>query len=242
MSMLEGVSQCWPLAKDCVVWWDAWAAIGALAGAWVALIAVAVSLLTVLSTVFLGIMTLNLGRAANQASETAVEISRVDFERQRYRDETERLLVLVQIAGEIATGHDWIVAEIERLASGDSRRSFAESANYRSNVFRRLAGLQFPISESVTDRLHYLDRGVSSKLLRSTNMLKMLQAYGHTWGSPGSVVKLDDAHGVLAVTLHIVKCDLGDVRSACQAAVQDAGIAVPNIAEDYEKFRERVNS
>lgn len=38
MSMLDGVSQCWPLARDCRVWWEAWAALAAVSaalGTWV---------------------------------------------------------------------------------------------------------------------------------------------------------------------------------------------------------------
>ncbi|PPU41205.1 hypothetical protein [Xanthomonas arboricola] len=38
MGMLDGVSQCWWLSKNCVVNWDAWAAIGTLAAVAVALL------------------------------------------------------------------------------------------------------------------------------------------------------------------------------------------------------------
>ncbi|MNM61859.1 hypothetical protein D3C81_731700 [compost metagenome] len=39
MSMLDGVSQCWVLSENCVIWWDAWAipvAVFAALGSWIA--------------------------------------------------------------------------------------------------------------------------------------------------------------------------------------------------------------
>lgn len=38
MSVLDGMSQCWLLSKDCVVWWDAWAAIGTVSAVFVAIL------------------------------------------------------------------------------------------------------------------------------------------------------------------------------------------------------------
>ena len=40
MSIFNGVSQCWPLSTTCVVWWDAWAAVGAWVAATVTFLAV----------------------------------------------------------------------------------------------------------------------------------------------------------------------------------------------------------
>lgn len=37
MSMLDGISQCWVLSENCVIWWDAWAAIGTIGATVVAL-------------------------------------------------------------------------------------------------------------------------------------------------------------------------------------------------------------
>lgn len=39
MSMLDGVSQCWWLSEDCVVNWDAWAAVGTVAAVFAAVLA-----------------------------------------------------------------------------------------------------------------------------------------------------------------------------------------------------------
>lgn len=164
--MLDGVSQCWPLAKDCVVWWDAWAAIGAVASAWVGLVALKVSVGAVLATIFLGYMTLNLGVAANKASDAAVALAAREAEIREKRDHDESLILLLRVAGEISDTQTYLRNIREDVAPENGGKEFLESHEVRERVLSEWKQIRFPNYEACVDRLHYLPVAVAGRMAR----------------------------------------------------------------------------
>ncbi|TDB28434.1 hypothetical protein ATCM_12660 [Stenotrophomonas sp. ATCM1_4] len=207
MSMLDGVSQCWPLAKDCLVWWDAWAAVGALLG--------------FIATAILGFFTYRLGRAANRATRLATQIAATELDRQQLRDNKERVLVLVQIAGELSINLNKVRDISAFMGTPGYSDALVSSRKARDEFFNALDAVTFPVVRGVTERLHYLTPTDGARLVRAMGVLAVFQELRPENPDPDD---LAEGLGVLSSTLPKVIDDLRIVWEASQAAVRELGI------------------
>ncbi len=211
MDFLEALSVCWWLGKECVPKWEAWAAIAGIAA--------------VVTTGILGVVTYRLGKAANRASNLAVALAGRQAKEQEFRGHTERLLVLLQIAGEVISNAGFLQELVQQLSDEASEAYFVVNAEYRGEVVRDLAQISFPVSAGLMDRLHYLDRGTSSRLVRAIALLRTISESFSKVNVEPSPEDLRLAHVQLHRNLPLAIKDLLVVRKACEAAVRELGIA-----------------
>lgn len=220
-----GFSQCWTPGRDgCVVWWDAWAAAGALAA--------------VITTAVLGVVTYRLGRAANEASQLAVSLAGQESHRQRARDRKERILLLLQITGEISTNLDRVNALHAHLSEQESEGYFAANRAYRKDIVENMALITFPLTEKLADRYHYLDDVTGPKLVRAIGLYDSMRNNSETLLDGQSIPDLVGAHELLCLLLPRISHDLEVVRAAAAAAVRECGIDDARIAAAALAYRE----
>lgn len=219
MEFFDALSRCWWLGKECVPEWDAWAAGAGFAA--------------VVATVILGVVTYRLGRVANSATSLATEIALHQVKREDFRSETEELLVLIQITGEVSTNRQRISDLLGELHGGGvGEAHFVLDESTRRNVFTQIERIRFPLTAAVTDRLHFLDRKIAACLLRATSIIALVQD-GCASASPDDTrEEHKDAHNALLKVLPMVVADLEVVRVACEQSVNRLGIANPDFARD----------
>ncbi len=215
----KGMSPCTsPGVGDCVVWWEAWAAVGALLG--------------VAATLFLGVFTLALGRAANRAASLAVIIADAELNRQKLRDTKEGLLVLVQIAGELAVTMNKVRGIMERLEDRGVRENIVAQGRSLRWLRQELEGIAFPVVRGAIDRLHYLDLAHAGRLLRAMATLETCKEFN---ASEEAATEPDFWLLNLEHGLRKIMEDLGAVWTASQSATRELGIQehgiAPSVAE-----------
>lgn len=211
MDFLDALSMCWWLGKECVPKWEAWAAIASIAA--------------VVTTGILGVVTYRLGKAANRASRLAVALAGRQAKEGEFRGHTERLLVLLQVAAEVIANTGFLQELVRQLSEDTSEAYFVVNADYRREVVMDLAQITFPISAGLMDRLHYLDRGTSSRLVRAIALLRTISDSFSKVRVDPSPAELRQAHVQLHRNLPLAIADLEVVRQACEAAVRELGIA-----------------
>lgn len=212
-----GFSQCWPPGQDgCVVWWDAWAALGAMAA--------------VITTAVLGVVTYRLGKAANVASQLAVSLASQESQRQLARDRKERILLLIQITGEISTNRERVNALHAHLSQMESEGYFAADVGYRKDFMENMGLVAFPITEKLADRYHYLDDLTGTKLVRAMGLFASMRNNYEVLLNEQPVEELVRAHGLLRLVLPRIAEDLEAVRLACAGAVRECGVDDAGIA------------
>ncbi|MBA0258303.1 hypothetical protein D7U93_11195 [Stenotrophomonas maltophilia] len=213
----NGVSPCLaPGVGGCVVWWDAWAAIGALMG--------------VLATTVLGVFTYRLGRAANRASALAVEIAGNEAKRQADRDRKERILLLLQITGEVSTNIERILELHAHLSDPLSEGYFVVNADYRNDFMNSMKRVAFPLAERLADRYHYLDGLTGPTLVRAIGMFSTMADNYVALLAEQPEAELRKAYRLLFTMLPIVAQDLEVVRLACAEAVKESRIDDARVA------------
>lgn len=136
-----------------------------------------------------------------------------------YREETEELLVLMQIHFEISNNVD-VMREVVILLRGAElgQALFVLDKAYRGKVFEDVGRIRFPATNSVIERLHYLDRGVSGRLLRAIGMVGYIQEMDLESGAGDMSEWFEEVHDSLLRTLPLVIDDLTVVRQACAGA------------------------
>jgi len=185
----------------------------------------------VLSTSVLIVFTYRLGRAANRASHTAVEIAHAESRRQAFRDAKERVLVLMQITGEVSTKREHILDIVRHLGEDGSEAYFLVNQHYREDVFGHIARINFPLTVALTDRVHYLESKVGGSLVRAVGLFRTIQENyleereGVTQEEWGEVFRL------LGLTLPAVAADLALVQNACKLAVAELGLENYDLAK-----------
>lgn len=213
----QGISPCMePGIGGCVVWWDAWAAIGALLG--------------VLATMVLGIFTYRLGRVANRASALAVEIAGNEARRQAERDKKERILLLLQITGEVSANKERILELHAHLSKPMSEGYFVGNAVYRNDFMTNLKRVTFPLADRLADRYHYLDGLTGPTLVRAIGMFSTMADNYVALLDEQPEAELRTAYRLLFTMLPIVAQDLEVVRLACAEAVKESRIDDARIA------------
>lgn len=211
MDFLDALSTCWWLGKACLPKWEAWAALASIAA--------------VVTTGILGVVTYRLGKAANRASTLAVALAGRQAQEEDFRGHTERLLVLLQVAAEVISNMTFLQELVRQLSEQTSEGYFVVNRDYRGEVVRDLAQITFPVSMGLMDRLHYLDRGTSSRLVRAIGLLRTIgDSFSKVYVDP-SPDELRQAHVQLHRNLPLAVADLAVVRQACEAAVRELGIS-----------------
>ncbi|WP_329953082.1 hypothetical protein [Stenotrophomonas sepilia] len=233
MSWWDGFSTCSPPGEgDCVVWWDAWAAIFSGSAVGIAIAALAVAWVGIGVTAASAFAVWKLGIAANEASGRAVEIAdseatRNNDERLRisHREETEALLVLLQIHFETTKNIDAVRDIIVKLrGAGLGEALFQMDQSYREGIFQALKNIAFPAATSVLNRLHYVDRGVSGSLVRAMGMTGYIQDVGLGSVRQSDPQTFQGAHEALTQALPEIVADLERVREACVSATTEIGL------------------
>lgn len=218
MDWWVGFSQCWPPGQGgCVVWWDAWAAIGAFAA--------------VITTAVLGVVTYRLGKAANVASKLAVSLASKEAQRQLARDRKERILLLMQVTPEISANRERINALHAHLSKEESEGFFLADVAYRKEFMEDMGQVAFPLTEKLADRYHYLDDQTGPRLVRGMGLFVSLHNNYRALLNEQPVEELAKAHKLLLAVLPRIAADLEVVRVACGAAVRECGVDNPRIAD-----------
>ncbi|MDT3454678.1 hypothetical protein ROV80_05395 [Stenotrophomonas pavanii] len=220
MSMLDGVSQCWPIAHDCHIWWEAWSAIGAVAAVLTGITAICVAWVGIGVTSASAYAVWRLGIAANRASQEATRIAGVQAERTSYKDDTEQLLVLVQVAPELVNAR----IKVERILAGLNHDSlggmaFATDKEYRDEFLAAADKLSLPILGEITGRLHYVDRPTAARMLRIKGVVETIQADCRNLNGQESEDELLHFHRTVFVTLRLAAADLAAVCGECEKAM-----------------------
>ncbi|TGW19223.1 hypothetical protein E4417_10485 [Stenotrophomonas maltophilia] len=210
MSMVNALSQCWWLGKTCAPEWEAWA--------------VAVGGVAVVTTAVLGIVTYRLGKVANRASAAAVKIAGFQADKQAYREESERLLVLVQIIAEVSSNAGLLGHLLGLLSQENSEAAFITDKDFQNRIFGRLNKLSFPSLERVRDRLHYLDRKTAACFVRAIGMFELLQSGDKHRDGTETQDELRTGFRALRVTIPWIIEDLRVVEAEGVAAVNRLGI------------------
>ncbi|MDQ4681406.1 hypothetical protein [Stenotrophomonas maltophilia group sp. RNC7] len=213
----SGMSPCMtPGLGDCVVWWDAFAAVGAIGA--------------VIATVVLGVFTYRLGVAANNASDAALKLAADEEKRQKTREGREKTLVLVQINGEV-TDNQKELADIHRRLDGPlADELFVTDDIFRQAMLDRLTKVEFPITNQLVDRLHYLDDPIGPALVRCVAMLRSLNRKGAAVRDGRDRTNTREHYQVLCIATQVLSEDLESVRLACAKAIIDSGVDASRIA------------
>lgn len=211
MSMVNALSQCWWLGKTCVPEWEAWA--------------VAAGVASVVTTAVLGFVTYRLSRAANRASAAAVEIAGFQANKQAYREESERLLVLVQIIAEVSSNAGLLGHVHGLLSQENSEAVFVMDKAFQNRVFGRLNKIAFPSLERVRDRLHYLDRRTAACFVRAIGMFELLQSGDKYRDGTETQDELRAGIRALRATIPWIIEDLRVVEAEGVAAVNRLGLS-----------------
>lgn len=227
----NGISPCMePGVGDCVVWWEAWAASGALAAAAVAVLALSVAWIGVLVTATSALAVWRVGVEANRASELAVSLARTESERQAVRGRREHTLVLVQINGEVFYNKRLLSDVHSKLASPEANDNFVNVPGYLAERISEIEKVKFPITRELADRLHYLGDSLGPTLARCAGMARALaDNYRDGFSGPTEEHRLSDYRAFRFAVNAMVE-DLEVVGQACRDAIIESGIDNDRIA------------
>lgn len=166
MSFVDGLSQCWPLAQKCHVWWEAWAAGGTWASVAVALMAVFAAGIGVCVTAASALAVWRLGREANRLAYAPTQRAREEAVR-------ERVVLLSAIYGELAN-----VSSVMGAWNGTIEKVGIERLVVDKGARVVLAGLMrdtdMPMTKSLIGRLHVLPGDESASLARCLGLISVL--------------------------------------------------------------------
>lgn len=234
MSWWNGFSTCSaPGESGCVVWWDAWAAIFGGSAAGIAIAALVVAWIGIGVTTASAFAVWKLGVAANDASAEATRIAAVEAKRNSeesarriYREESEELLLLAQITGEVGTSSGLISNAIGALIGGGlGKQLFLQDRRSWKPILKDLDRLTFPMTAAVRDRLHYLDRKVAGCLLRATGLMAITQESYSVLADDPTAEDLAALYEALQFLLPLIRSDLAVVQQACAVAMERLGLA-----------------
>lgn len=186
MSMFDGISQCWPLAKDCAVWWEAWAV---LTGGLVGLASTAVAILAWRTS----------GRAAEIAAEAKDIARQQHLEAVRLREANARIIgfLLAHEIGELPVNLFTLRESCKRVLQKGKPADEAD-VNYLESVVSRGAVSYLPGTEKSVDRLHNLPEDLGNDLAvlvgynrtlnaMSADILKMIRVIERPYTNPPTI-------------------------------------------------------
>jgi len=133
-------------------------------------------------------------------------------------------LVLIQITGEVAGNRALIGNLLAHLMHPFSEALFVTDYHYREGVFDSMESLTFPLTQSVMDRVHYLDRKTGACLVRGYGHCQMLQEACRKRGAGEEGAALRKMHTFIVDGLPLIAEDLQEVQYECELAAHQAGI------------------
>ncbi|QGM06084.1 hypothetical protein [Stenotrophomonas maltophilia] len=219
------IIRCWPLGQECAVDWSAWA--------------VGTSVLAVVATLFLGFMTLKLGRAANEASAEAFRLSKKHLERQEERDHNEKLILLLRLTGEVADACEILTKVQKFFSTEEGRNHFLTSQMSRDVVVANWKKIAFPNFEACRDRLHYLPIDVAARMARVVGILTSFANANAGSPAPRQAQARKSLEGMEFIS-RVVLVDLKVVSDACAEAVEELGLVDEAIADESDRLTEKV--
>lgn len=181
MSMLEGISQCWPLGEKCHVWWEAWGTLIGAGGATIALLALVVSCVGVLVTAASAIAVYWLGKQANLLARS----SQLEGTRQRAEDAS---VLMEERKREEQAMLCFLQAELQELSSSAGsikdtllhpligKKKFVEDFEARKQLSEFSGWFSTDRIESCQQRLHAISEGTGlrlASLLGSCHFVRM---------------------------------------------------------------------
>lgn len=240
MNWIDGVTPCRDLgANGCEVWWEAWSAVAALGAVGIAIAALVTAWISVGITAASAIAVWRLGTEANAASKEATRIAGVSANRQEHRDETEELLVLMQINGEVSFGKSRLEEVLKNLnAGGLGAALFKSNKAHREKIFQEFEKISFPMTAAAKDRVHYLDRKVAGSLLRAYGLLELTKEGCRSRTEQDSDEDLESAHRGLIFIVPLLLGDLGVVSAACEFGVRRLGLDDAKVAHAASLWKE----
>lgn len=168
MSMLDGVSQCWPLAKDCAVWWEAHSATAAWTSVIVAIVALVVASLSVLVTAASAWAVWRLGTEANSLARVPAALSETERER-------EAIVILSVLYAEFASISS-VAGAWKELATEFGVDRLLDENESRSAAAESLRQMEMPMTKSLLGRLHVLPAQQSAKVAHCLGLVLNLNA------------------------------------------------------------------
>lgn len=159
MSMLDGVSQCWPLAKDCVVWWDAWAVVVAAIALLVAWMGLAVAGGSAAAVFWLGLQ-------ANKLGQVTREVSEADRNR-------EGTFILAYLYTELLDAYSSADAWFDQRGLLEYFPAADEAT--RSKMLEMIRSISMPMTIAHFNRLHVLEPELGMRLARVLSTLELLR-------------------------------------------------------------------
>lgn len=167
MSWWKAFSTCWPPGQDgCVVWWDAWAASGAMVAAGIAFVALAVAWINIGVTAASAIAVWRLGAEANRLARAPSEAIQEEAKRERTVILSALYGELLNVASAAEAWHELMIAfGIEHMLDNDESRK---------NAANSLQEIDMPMTKSVIGRLHVLPAAESSALAQCLGVISLL--------------------------------------------------------------------
>lgn len=208
MEFLDALSSCWFLGKTCKPEWNAWA--------------VGVAALGIAATVFLGAMTLRLGKAANRATAAALALAEAEAIARAVAESNERQLILASITGEVSLAESKAGRAVKALEAW-GWEGFAVDVDKQRWAFEGMRVFLFPVCESFQDRLHLLGQQLGSRLVRAIGFGRTLNSFEFDYVN--SAIEDRPLHfNLMIVRLKAIEQDLGAVSEECRRSSEKAGI------------------
>lgn len=159
MSWMNGVSQCWPLANDCVVWWDAWAVVVAAIALLVAWLGLAVAGGSAAAVFWLG-------HQANKLGQVTRDVSEADRKR-------EGTFILAYLYTELLDAYSSADAWFDQQGLFEYFPAADEVT--RSGMLEMIRSISMPMTTAHFDRLHVLEPELGMRLARVLSTLELLR-------------------------------------------------------------------
>ncbi|PZT26653.1 hypothetical protein A7X93_17970 [Stenotrophomonas maltophilia] len=205
-----------------MVQWEAWA--------------VGFAIVSIAATLFLGFMTLRLGRAANKASATAVDLAARDAGIRERRDHEEQLILLMRLAGEMSDAQTQLERIRSKVVLEDGECEFLDSQSVREEVVAHWRGVRFPNYEACSDRLHYLPLDVAARMARVVGLVGSFVSGIENEDAPTEGQAKTAQIGFEFLT-RILLADLEVVQVACGNAVAELNLVDQEIVAEAERIK-----
>ncbi|PNY71531.1 hypothetical protein C1750_14900 [Stenotrophomonas pavanii] len=187
-----------------------------------------VAVAAVAATVFLGLMTLKLGRAANAASRAALDIAAAEANARAKASMDERHMLLMWISGEIAITQEHCSEVLREISTPGAKALFLQEPAVRLNIADLVDGISFPITQSRHDRLHVLGHPLAAKLGRAIGLATVMRSQFRK-NCVGPHEDSETAWQALELVIPIIRTDLESIGDAVFETTVELGIADPKV-------------
>lgn len=215
MSMLEGISQCWPLGEKCHVWWDAWTFVVAVAALWVAYLTMLVTIGSCWAVYYLGTRANRLAEIAQESQRTNADVAAKEQKETRQREENVALAYCATEFGELKIFLASLAALMKPGAAMAVEEFVAHKAS-RAFFAERLRQMSTEHMDRMLPRLHMLPSGNGLKIARLVGLCKNLatRSEAHATYPPSEPRTQEEAD---TVRTHLETCHANRLSEAEQA-------------------------